>query len=110
MPTTQCRPQSWVGNGAGLACLRLFQSLTALRNLFGEKMQLPNIENHVLVGDFEAFSKQNCHLVGLSAGDFVDKLCTSWGTIFMQAPTPVTVGLFTDCIGGRRAGSASTRR
>jgi hypothetical protein len=55
-------------------------------------MQLPNIENHVLVGDF------------------VDKLCTSWGTIFMQAPTPVTVGLFTDCIGGRRAGSASTRR
>lgn len=73
-------------------------------------MQLPNIENHVLVGDFEAFSKQNCHRAGLGAGDFVDKLCASWGTIFTQAHTPVTVGLFTDCIGGRRAGSASTRR
>jgi hypothetical protein len=90
-----------VGTGAGLACLRLFQSLTALRNLFGETLQLPNIEHHVLVGDFEAFSEQNCQRVGLSTGDFVDRLRTSCGTISMQAPAPVAVGLFTDCIGGR---------
>lgn len=90
-----------VGTGAGLACLRLFQSLTALRNLFGETLQLTKIEHHVLVGDFEAFSEQNCQRVGLSTGDFVDRLRTSCGTISMQAPAPVAVGLFTDCIGGR---------
>ncbi|MFM8614860.1 MAG: hypothetical protein ACKOC9_09115 [Alphaproteobacteria bacterium] len=63
-------------------------------------MQRPNIEHDVLVGAFDVFSTHNCERVGLGAGAFVEKLRTSWGTISMQAPTPVTVGRFTDRIDG----------
>ena len=90
-----------VGTGAGLACLRLFQSLTALHKLFVNTLELPQIEHHVLVGDFEAFSAQNCERVGLQTEDFVKRLRTSCETISMQSPEPVTVGLLTDVIGGR---------
>jgi hypothetical protein len=90
-----------VGTGAGLACLRLFQSLTALHKLFINTLGLPKIEHHVLVGDFEAFSAQNCERVGLRTEDFVKRLRTSCETISMQSPERVTVGLLTDVIGGR---------
>ena len=90
-----------VGTGAGLACLRLFQSLTALHKLFVNTLELPQIEHHVLVGDFEAFSAQNCERVGLRTEDFVKRLRTTCETNSMQSPEPVTVGLLTDVIDGR---------
>lgn len=90
-----------VGTGAGLACVRLFQSLEALHKLFGDTLGLRHIEHHVLVGDFEAFSAQNCRRVGLTTADFVERLRASCRTISMQSPEPVTVGLFTDPIGGQ---------
>ncbi len=90
-----------VGTGAGLACLRLFQSLGALRKLFGDTLGLRHIEHHVLVGDFEAFSAPNCLRVGLTTEEFVQRLRTSCGTIALQSPEPVAVGLFTDPIGGQ---------
>lgn len=90
-----------VGTGSGLACLRLFQSLSALHKLFLNTLKLPEAEHHVLVGDFEAFSAQNCARVKLHTEDFVERLRTSCDAISMQSPEPVTVGLLTDVIGGR---------
>lgn len=90
-----------VGTGVGLACLRLFQSLSALHKLFVSTLELPNIQHYVLIGDFEAFSAQNCARVGLLTEDFVERLRTSCDAISMQSPEPVTVGLLTDAIGGR---------
>lgn len=89
-----------VNSGIGLAADRLLQSMPALRALWIDELNLPIEQHHIYLGDFEAFSKENCARLQVSCETFLQRLDGSRQTIADIVQEKGLVGMFCDLCGG----------
>ncbi|MCW5234851.1 hypothetical protein D5047_00270 [Verminephrobacter eiseniae] len=89
-----------LNDGVGLAASRLLQSLPALRQLLVDELHLPIERHDIYLGDFEAFSAENCARLKITQQEFLKCLDGSRRCIDALSQGMAVAGLFTDLCGG----------